>query len=84
MHLEYSLAKSLTGVSAIDYQPQNQREAIGRSLVFMRHMETKGFEGSNEYNKAIDYMRTEYGKDNVTKFLNTYIDKKDSLNRSPT
>lgn len=58
----------------IDYLPQRQRMAIGRSLVFLKHLERKDFEGSSEYVNALNYLRKEYGGAGVTKFLETLKD----------
>ena len=68
-HPEYTLAKALLGVKKLDYLPQKQREAIGRSLVFLKHLEIKGFEGSSEYINGLNYLRKEYGGTGATKFL---------------
>ena len=76
LHLEYKLAKTLVNVKKLDYEPQRQRMAIGRSLVFMLHMEREGFEGSSEYKKGIEFLETEYGKENVQNFLNLFNQSK--------
>ena len=76
LHLEYTLAKALLGVKSLNYEPQVQRMAIGRSLVFMLHLEKKGFEGSDDYNQAIKYLKTTYGEANTNKFLNVLKDEK--------
>lgn len=68
-HPEYTLAKLLLGVTELDYLPQKHRMAIGRSLVFLKHLERKGFEGSSEYVNGLNYLRKVYGGARVTKFL---------------
>jgi hypothetical protein len=73
-HPEYTLAKSLIGTTKLDYLPQEHREAIGRSLVFLKHLDRKGFEGSSEYINALNYLRREYGGANTAKFIETLKD----------
>ena len=71
-HPEYVLAKKLLGVDKLDYEPQRQRMAIGRALVFMLHMGREGFDRSVEYEQGILFLRKEYGDENVKEFLKKY------------
>jgi RHS repeat-associated protein len=70
-HMEYTLAKSLLGVERLDYLPQKHREAIGHSLVFLKHLEGKGFEGSEDYARALLFLEQNYGYKGVIKFIMT-------------
>ena len=70
IHEEYTLAKMLLGVAKLNYEPQSHREAIGHSLVFLKHLERKGFESSSEYNSAIDFFKNRYGQKPTTNFIN--------------
>jgi hypothetical protein len=76
MHQEYILAKKLLGVEKLDYLPQKERMAIGRSLVFMLHLQRTGFRGSSEYQDAINYLQKEYGDKNVLAFLDEIFDNR--------
>lgn len=76
LHPEYGMAKSLLGVSELNYKDQNHREAIGRSLVFIEHaLDTPNFRDTKEFKTAIDYLNKQYGENNVKKFLQTYNNK---------
>lgn len=48
--------------------------AIGRALVFLKHLERKDFEGSTEYVQALNYLHKEYGAANAIKFTETLKD----------
>jgi hypothetical protein len=58
----------LTGVDQIDYRSEQQRMAIGRSLVFLLHMERENFKDSKEYQSALDFLKREYGESNTANF----------------
>ncbi len=79
IHPEYSMAKSLLGTDKLDYRHQNQREAIGRSLVFIRHfLKDNNFEktkDTQEYKSAIDFLNKQYGEKNTFNFIKTYRNK---------
>ncbi|MGN6438281.1 MAG: hypothetical protein ACTHMM_17195 [Agriterribacter sp.] len=79
IHPEYSMAKSLLGVSEINYKNQDHRMAIGRSLVFIEHfLEKNNFLESSqtsEFKSAIQYLNNTYGERNTQNFINTYKDK---------
>ncbi len=60
----------------LDYEPQKQREAIGRSLVFMINNRDSKFRNSEEYKKAVNFLENTYGKSNTDNFLNKLYGKK--------
>jgi hypothetical protein len=70
-HPEYALAKELLAVPKLDYKPQRQRMAIGRSMVYMHHMKRKNLT-NEERQKGIDFLIKEYGQENVDNFLKKY------------
>ena len=75
-HGEYTLAKSLLGVSKLNYKNQNHREAIGRALVFMEHfLPENNYEKSSqtsEFKSAIKYLNDEYGEKHTKDFISSY------------
>jgi hypothetical protein len=76
IHPEYSMAKSLLGTSSLDYKNQSHREAIGRSLIFIKHfLGDDNYKETKEFKSAIDYLNKQYGEKNTQNFLNTYSNK---------
>ena len=79
LHPEYSMAKSLIGVDRLDYRNQDHREAIGRSLVFIKHfLDDNNFEKTKEtkeYKAALEFLNKRYGEKNTKNFIHKYRER---------
>ncbi|WP_138990056.1 hypothetical protein [Larkinella sp. C7] len=69
----FKLAKFLVNTARLDYQIEKHRFAIGRSLVFLRHADDPTFVNSPRYQQALDYLKTEYGNQNVEQFKQAFL-----------
>ena len=73
LNFHFKLAKLLVNAARLDYQIEKHRFAIGRSLVFLRHADDPTFVNSPRYQQALDYLKAEYGNQNVERFRQAFL-----------
>ncbi|MEM6270388.1 MAG: hypothetical protein AAF998_13175 [Bacteroidota bacterium] len=62
-------AYQLAGRTKLDFENPSHRRMIGRSMVFMHHLQRPGFIQSEEFRAGVSYLVSEYGSVRTRNFL---------------